>query len=101
MNIKKGDNVIILAGNDKGKKAKVLKVLIGRGRVLIEGVSEVLRRRKPRKGGEKGQVITMSQPIDISNVALYCGSCDKAARIGVNMKGDKRERVCTRCKGSI
>jgi large subunit ribosomal protein L24 len=101
MNIKKGDNVIVLAGNDKGKKAKVLKVLTSSGKVIVEGVSEVLRRRKPRKAGEKGQVITMSHPIDISNVALFCGSCDKAARIGVSMKGDKKDRVCTRCKGSI
>ena len=101
MNIKKGDNVIVIAGNDKGKKAKVLRVMPAIGKAVVDGVGEVSRRGKPRKAGQKGQVITIFQPIDLSNIALFCGSCNKGTRIGSSMNGEKKQRVCVKCKGTI
>ncbi|MEK7535567.1 MAG: 50S ribosomal protein L24 [Patescibacteria group bacterium] len=80
MNIKKGDNVIILAGKDKGKKAKVLRVLKAEGKLVIEGVNEVKKHRRPKKAGEKGQIVTISMPIDVSNVAHFCDKCKKGVR---------------------
>ncbi|HEY9582828.1 MAG TPA: 50S ribosomal protein L24 [Candidatus Paceibacterota bacterium] len=80
MKIKKGDNIIVLAGKDKGKKAKILKVFTSTGKVLVEGVAEVKKRRKAKKSNEKGQTLTISQPIDISNVAHFCQTCKKGVR---------------------
>lgn len=76
--IKKGDNVIIIAGKDKGKKSKILRVL--GDRVIVEGVGEVSKRRRPRKAGEKGQTIKLSTPVHASNVAIFCATCKKGVR---------------------
>jgi large subunit ribosomal protein L24 len=70
MKIKKGDNVIVLAGRDKGKKGKVIKAFPKKNRVLVEGINKVKKHQKPRKGGEKGQVIEVAMPIQVSNVKL-------------------------------
>ena len=78
-NIKKGDNIIVIAGKDKGKRAKVVRVLSS-GKLLIEGAGEVKKRRRPKKAGEKGQVVTMSMPMDSSNVAHFCPTCKKGVR---------------------
>lgn len=80
MNIKKGDNVIVLSGKDKGKKSKVLRVLREAGRVIVEGVNVQKKRRKPKKSNEKGQTISLTMPIDVSNVAHFCPICKKGVR---------------------
>jgi large subunit ribosomal protein L24 len=70
MHIKKGDNVIVLTGRDKGKKGTVAKVFPKLNRVLIEGVNKVKKHQRARKSGEKGQTIEISLPIHASNVKL-------------------------------
>lgn len=70
MHIKKGDNVIVLTGRDKGKKGKVLKAFPKLNRVLVEGVNKVKKHQKARKSNEKGQTIEMSLPMHASNVKL-------------------------------
>jgi len=70
MHVKKGDNVIVLTGRDKGKKGKVLQAFPKKNRVLVEGVNKVKKHQKPRKSGEKGQTIEISLPIHASNVKL-------------------------------
>ena len=70
MHIKKGDNVIVLTGRDKGKKGKVTKVMVKANRVLVEGVNLRKKHQKPKKGGEKGQLVEMVTPIHASNVKL-------------------------------
>jgi large subunit ribosomal protein L24 len=97
--IKKGDTVMINAG--KGKKGKVLRVLREAGKLVVEGVGEVKKRRRPRKAGEKGQVVTMTTPVHASNVSLFCSSCGKGVRVGSKIDGDKKLRVCTKCKKEI
>lgn len=70
MAIKKNDSVIVLTGRDKGKTAKVLRVFPKVSRVLVEGVNTVKRHQKPRKSGQKGQIVEVSLPMHISNVKL-------------------------------
>ena len=70
MHIKKGDTVKILAGDDKGKTAKVLKAFPAMGKVLVEGVNVMKRHERARKQGQKGQVVDKAMPINASNVAL-------------------------------
>lgn len=68
MKIKKGDNVIILAGKDKGKKGKVVHALPKKNKVVVEGLNMTKRHQRPRKSGEKGSIISMAMPINVSNV---------------------------------
>ncbi|HEY4715001.1 MAG TPA: 50S ribosomal protein L24 [Candidatus Paceibacterota bacterium] len=70
MNIRKGDNVIVITGRDKGKKGKVVKAFPKLSRVLVEGVNKVKKHQRPRKSGEKGQVMEVAMPIQVSNVKL-------------------------------
>ncbi|MEK7175703.1 MAG: 50S ribosomal protein L24 [Patescibacteria group bacterium] len=68
MKIKKGDNVIIIAGKDKNKKGKISRVLIKRDKVIVENLNLVKKHQKPRKSGEKGTIIDKAMPIHVSNV---------------------------------
>ena len=70
MTIKKNDNVIILAGKDKGKTGKVVKSFPRDNKVIVEGLNLVKKHMRPRKEGQKGQVVDQAMPIDVSNVAL-------------------------------
>lgn len=101
MKIKKNDNVIILTGKDRGKQGKVLRVLTEDNKVLVEGMNLKKKHQRPRKQGEKGQVIDMSHPIHVSNVALYCTSCGKGVRMGAKLNGKKKVRVCKKCGKEI
>lgn len=97
MQIKKGDNVIVLTGKDKGKTGKVLKAFPVSERVLVEALNLRHRRIKPRRSNEKGQTVEKPHPITISNVALYCGSCKKGVRLKMKGEGIKKTRACTKC----
>lgn len=68
MHIKKGDNIIVLTGRDKGKKGTVAKVMPKANRVLVEGINMRKKHQKPKKAGEKGQLVEMATPIHASNV---------------------------------
>ncbi len=97
MAIKKGDNIIVISGKDKGKKAKVLKVFPETGKVLVEGVNMVKRHQKKRKENEQGHVVSMATPIDASNVLLFCTKCVKGSRIKNSFASGKKFRVCSKC----
>ena len=105
MNIKKNDNVKILAGKDRGKSGKVLQVLPEAGRVSVEGLNLLVKHLRPNREGEKGQRIEFPAFINVSNVALICPSCGKqtrlAAKVVAGEKGSKKYRVCKKCQTVI
>lgn len=68
MKIKKGDNVIIIAGKDKGKKGKVIRAFPKKGKVVVDGINMSKRHQRPRKSGEKGSVVNTAMPLSVSNV---------------------------------
>ncbi|OGI57416.1 50S ribosomal protein L24 [Candidatus Nomurabacteria bacterium RIFCSPHIGHO2_02_FULL_37_13] len=68
MHIKKGDNVIIITGKDKGKKGKIIRVLVSENKVILEGLNMMKKHQRPRKSGEKGSMINIAMPIHASNV---------------------------------
>ncbi len=68
MKIKKGDNIIIITGKDKGKKGKIIKVLVQENKVIVEGVNMMKKHQRPRKSGEKGSIKSIEMPIHASNV---------------------------------
>jgi len=101
MKIKKNDNVIVASGKEKGKKGKVLKVFPAKETVIIEGINLSKRRQKARKSGQKGQTLNKAMPVKASAVRVFCGNCNKGARAGYKMIGDKKVRICRKCEKEI
>ena len=99
MRIRAGDNVIMLAGKDRGKTAKVLSFSPKDYKIVVEGLNLVKKHQRPKKQGQKGGIISVPRPIDISNVMLVCRHCGKPARMGVGHKDKKVIRICKNCKG--
>ncbi|HET8574709.1 MAG TPA: 50S ribosomal protein L24 [Candidatus Paceibacterota bacterium] len=90
MYLKKGDNIIVIAGKDKGKKGKIEKVLRQTDQVIVEGVNIKKRHRKAAHRGEneKGQAISIPAPVHVSNVALFDTKSGKATRVGMKVRED-------------
>ncbi len=101
MKIKKGDTVKILIGKDKNKTGKVLKTLPSVGKVLIENLNMFKKSVKPKKEGEKGQIVSFPRAINVSNVMLVCPNCKAASRTGYVIEGDDKKRVCKKCQARI
>ncbi len=93
MNIKKGQTVIVIAGKDKGKQAKVLKAFPAMNKIIVEGVNVVKRHQRARKSGQKGQIIDTAMPVHVSNVMVVDPKTGKGTRIGAKMVGEKKVRV--------
>ncbi len=101
MKIKKGDQVLIISGKYRGKKSKVLQVFPKEKKILAEGINLVKKHQRPRKAGEKGQVLELPKPLDASNVELICSKCGKATRVGCKISEGKKYRVCKKCGQEI
>ena len=91
MKIKKGDNVMVLAGKDKGKTGSVVRTLPRENKVIVEGINTVTKHQKNRRVRSQGQVIEKSAPVHISNVALVEGK--QPVRVGYEIKDGKKTRI--------
>jgi len=103
MTIKRNDNVVVLAGKDKGRTGKVLRVIPAEGRVIVERVNFVRKHTKanPQKN-IKGGILEREASVDASNVMVVCGECGKPSRIGHTILEDgKKVRSCRRCNGLL
>ena len=103
MKFKKGDNVQVISGKDKGKKGKISQVFSVNNKVVIENVNKMIRHIKPKREGEKGQRIEFFAPVNASNVMVICPKCNKPTRVGFkHTQGDeKKQRICNKCKEAI
>ncbi len=91
--IKRDDEVIVLAGKDKGKRGKVLSVLTGENRVVVEGINVMKKHQKSNPAmNEPGGIIEKEAPIHVSNVAVFNPTTSKADRVGFKMEGEKKVR---------
>ena len=99
--IKKNDNVIVLAGKDKGKVAKILKSLPRERKVLVDGVNLKKKHVRPKREGEKGQVVQVPAPLEVSNIKIVCPKCGKPVRIGYKVEKDIKSRICKKCGQAI
>ena len=96
--IKTNDEVIVISGNEKGKKGKVLSVDHENGRVIVEGVNMATMHKKPRRQGETGGIIQQEAALNMSNVMHICKKCGKPTRIGYTvLKDGSKVRVCKKC----
>ena len=98
MRIKKGDTIKKIAGKDRGKEGKVVRVLPREGKIVVEKMNIVQKHSKPRRQGERGQRVEIFAPFDASNVMVICPSCGKATRIGYISTENKKTRICKKCK---
>ncbi len=101
MKLKKGDTVLIIAGKDKGRKGKIIKALPKKGKIVVEGINLVKKSIRPRRTGEKGQIVSVPAALDASNAKIICPKCGKAVRIGYKKEGDKKYRICKKCMSEI
>lgn len=101
MKLRKGDNVLIISGKDRNRSGKILEVLPGGGRIVVEGINSQKKHRKPRRQGQKGEVINAAAPIDASNAKILCTKCAKPVRIGYKTTSGKKYRVCKKCGEEI
>lgn len=98
MNVKKGDQVQVLSGKDKGATGEVLHAYPAEGKVMVDGVAIVKKAERPNQMGQQGGIVEKNAKIDVSNVALVCPSCGKATRVGHTLSADgKKVRVCKKC----
>ena len=101
MKIHKNDQVLIISGKDRGRKGKVIEVLPKQSRLVVEGINLRKKHMRPKKSGEKGQIVETPAPFDISDVKLICSKCGKAVRTGYKLEGKKKHRICKKCKQEI
>ncbi len=98
LHVKKDDLVMIIAGKDKGKSGKVLRVLPDKGRVLVESLNLIKRHTSPSRSNNEGGIIEKEAPVAISNVQLLCQGCNKPARTGLRVLEDgSKVRFCKKC----
>ena len=97
VNVRVGDTVVVLAGNYKGKKGKIIAVDPENNTCKVEGVNIVTKHKKMRKQGEKSELKKMEGPINVSNVQIVCSKCGKATRVGHKIENNVKHRVCQKC----
>jgi large subunit ribosomal protein L24 len=97
MKLKKGDEVKIVGGKDAGKTGAVEKVYTKEDKVLVSGVNQYKRHMKSRMQGQASEIITITKPLPVAQVALICPTCKKQTRIGYLVERGKKVRVCKKC----
>lgn len=101
MKIRKGDNVIMLNGKDRGKKGAVTKTSPASNKVVVEGLNMAKNFIRARKQGQKGQIVAKERFVSASSVALICKSCGKQTRIGYRVDGASKARICKKCGAEV
>jgi large subunit ribosomal protein L24 len=96
--VRKGDQVKVISGNDRGKEGEVLQVVPGRDRVLVRGVNIQKRHQRPSARQREGGIIEREGLLHISNVMVVCPECDEPARVGFKRNDDgEKMRLCRSC----
>jgi large subunit ribosomal protein L24 len=102
LKVRKGDEVVVIAGKDRGKKGRVTEVRPDDGTIIVAGVNIAKRHTKPNPSkNQKGGIIDQPMPLALGKVMVVCPHCGKATRVGHHMDEDTKERVCKRCGETI
>jgi large subunit ribosomal protein L24 len=100
MKIKKGDNVKIISGKDRGKTGKVMRSIPAEQAIVVEGLNMVTKHIRAT-ANRKGQRIKLPAALDVSNVQLVCPKCGKSTRVGYKVMEDKKMRICRKCNAEF
>lgn len=101
LKIKKGDTVEIISGNDRGKQGVVERALPKKRKIVVSEVNIVKKHVKQRSQDKPGGIISMPKPIPVSRAMLVCPACKKKTRVGYEIKGNRKIRICKKCGGEI
>lgn len=103
MRVRKNDEVLVIAGNYRGKRGRVLKVFPDRNRIIVEGVNFIKRHTRPTQKNPQGGIVEKEAPIHVSNVMVICPKCNTPTRVGYDFFGEdgkparRKSRVCKSC----
>ena len=98
---KKGDEVLVTTGKDKGKKGKIEKVFSKNGQILVSGVNLYKKHIKAKSAKQPGGIVEIAKPLSLASVALVCPKCSLSTRVGLRVISGKKERFCKKCKQAI
>ncbi len=102
MKIKKGDEVVVLQGKDRGKRGRVAYAFPVTGKVIVDGVNTATKHQKSQGQQKPGGIVTKDMPMQASNVAVVCSSCGKGVRVGYRFDADgTKVRICRSCGGDL
>ena len=100
--LKKDDQVEVITGKDKGRVGKVLRVLKGKNKVIVERINMIKRHTKPNEMNQQGQIVEKEAPIHVSNIQIICSECTKTGRIGRKILEDgTKVRFCKHCGETV
>ena len=101
MKLKKGDNVKVLSGNDKGKTGEILEIQPKNDKVIVKGVNIRKKSVKARKQGDESGIISVECAIPSAKVNVVCPKCGKVTRIGYKIEDGKKVRICKKCGAEL
>ena len=102
LSIRKDDTVMVMAGKEKGKTGKILKILTDRDRALVEKVNLVKRHSRPTRSNQQGGILEKEASIHLSNLMIYCAKCTKPVRVGIKfLKDGKKVRSCKKLNEAL
>lgn len=100
MKLHKGDQVKITSGKDRGKTGTILRAMPELDRIMIDGLNTFKKHARPKKQGEKGQMVVVPRPLAASKVMLICSVCKEPTRVGFHVDGAAKVRYCKKCKAN-
>ncbi len=102
MHVRKGDTVVVIAGKEKGKRGRVLRMVTKKHRLVVERLNLVKRHTKPTQRNPRGGILEKEGTLELSNVALWCGKCSAPRRMRVeDQAGQAKRRLCVKCGGAF
>lgn len=101
MKLKKGDEIQVVIGKDKGKKGKIDKVFTKERMVLMQGLNQYKRHVKARSAAQPSEIVVFSKPLREANVQLVCPKCHLLTRVGYSVGDKKKVRICKKCEQTI
>lgn len=102
LKIKRGDTVEVIKGKDRGKKGKVLSVLVKEKRAIVEGINLVKKHRRRRREDQQSGIVAIENPLSLANLMFFCRHCNRPVRVGVMLlKDGGKSRFCRSCKEVI
>ena len=100
--LKANDQVEVIAGKDKGRVGKILKIHNKTDRAIVERINMIKRHTKPTAAGQEGQIVEREAPIHVSNLLLVCPKCTKTVRVArKNLEDGTKVRICKKCSETI
>ncbi|NTU46609.1 50S ribosomal protein L24 [Candidatus Roizmanbacteria bacterium] len=101
MKLKKGDKIVVITGKYKGKEGVIERVYKNKNKVIVPEINVVKKNVRKNEQMPQGGIISVERPIDVSKLMLKCPKCNKLARIGYLLEGERKIRICKKCQSAI